>query len=121
FQAEDGIRDFHVTGVQTCALPISYRDVQQGYVGYVYGESTSGQRALYELGMTGIPIVNVNNNCSTGSSALYLAAEAIRGGRADCVLALGFEKMQPGSLGSTFDDREQPMSQIGRASCRERV
>lgn len=89
---------------------ISYRDVQQGYVGYVYGESTSGQRALYELGMTGIPIVNVNNNCSTGSSALYLAAEAIRGGRADCVLALGFEKMQPGSLGSTFDDREQPMS-----------
>ena len=53
---------------------IDYTQVQQGFVGYVVGDSTSGQRALYELGMTGIPIVNVNNNCSTGSTALYLAA-----------------------------------------------
>src|ERR1700751_2243739 len=89
---------------------IDYTAVEQGYVGYVYGESPSGPRALYQLGMTGIPIVNVNNNCSTGSTALYLAAQAIRGGLADCTLALGFEKMQPGSLGSTWDDREQPMA-----------
>jgi acetyl-CoA acetyltransferase len=88
---------------------ISYDEVQQAYVGYVYGESTSGQRAVYELGMTGIPVVNVNNNCSTGSTALYLAAEAIRGGRADVVLALGFEKMQPGSLSTSYEDREQPL------------
>ena len=67
---------------------IGYDLVEAGYVGYVYGESTSGQRALYELGVTGIPIVNVNNNCSTGSTALYLAAEAIRGGRAECCIAL---------------------------------
>ena len=88
---------------------IAFDRVQAAYVGYVYGESTSGQRAVYELGMTGIPVVNVNNNCSTGSAALYLAAEAIRGGRADCALALGFEKMKPGSLGTMYDDREQPM------------
>ena len=88
---------------------IDYREVEEAYVGYVYGESTSGQRAVYELGMTGIPVVNVNNNCSTGSTALYLAARAIRGGLADCAIALGFEKMQPGSLGSTYDDRAQPM------------
>ena len=88
---------------------ITYRDVQEAYVGYVYGESTSGQRAVYELGMTGVPVVNVTNNCSTGSTALYLAAKAIRGGLVDCTLALGFEKMQPGSLGSTYDDRAQPM------------
>ncbi|WP_278261977.1 lipid-transfer protein [Nocardia sp. AG03] len=88
---------------------IDYDQVEQAYVGYVYGESTSGQRAVYELGLTGIPVVNVNNNCSTGSTALYLAAQAIRGGLAECTLALGFEKMQKGSLGSTFDDREQPM------------
>jgi acetyl-CoA acyltransferase len=88
---------------------IDYREVEEAYVGYVYGESTSGQRALYELGMTGIPVLNVNNNCSTGSSALYLAARAIKGGLADCTIALGFEKMQPGSLGSTYEDREQPM------------
>ncbi|MPY84157.1 MAG: lipid-transfer protein [Actinophytocola sp.] len=95
----------------------SYVAVEQAYVGYVYGESTSGQRAVYELGMTGVPVVNVNNNCSTGSTALYLAAEAIRGGRADCVLALGFEKMQPGSLGTSYDDREQPLMRHIQALC----
>jgi acetyl-CoA acyltransferase len=88
---------------------IDYAEVQQGYVGYVSGESTCGQRALYELGMTGIPIVNVNNNCSTGSTALFLAAQAIRGGLVDCAIALGFEKMQPGSLSTGGDDREPPL------------
>ncbi|POM26008.1 Beta-ketoadipyl-CoA thiolase [Actinomadura rubteroloni] len=88
---------------------VSYDQIQQAYVGYVYGESTSGQRAVYELGITGIPVINVNNNCSTGSTALFLARQAVKAGVADCVLALGFEKMQKGSLGSTFEDREQPM------------
>ncbi|BBX74239.1 lipid-transfer protein [Mycobacterium shinjukuense] len=94
---------------------IDYRQVEQGYVGYVYGESTSGQRALYELGLTGIPIVNVNNNCSTGSTALFLAAQAIRGGLADCTMALGFEKMKPGSLAAAYDDRTQPMDKHVKA------
>lgn len=93
--------------LEDAGLP--YDQVQEAYVGYVYGESTSGQRAVYELGMTGIPVVNVNNNCSTGSTALYLAAQSIRGGLADCTLALGFEKMQPGSLSTSYEDREQPM------------
>jgi acetyl-CoA acyltransferase len=59
--------------------------------------------------LSGIPIVNVNNNCSTGSTALYLAAQAIRGGLADCTIALGFEKMKPGSLEATWGDRTNPM------------
>ena len=88
---------------------VDYGQIEQGFVGYCSGDSTSGQRALYELGMTGIPIVNVNNNCSTGSTALFLGAQSIRGGLADCVLALGFEKMQPGSLGGGADDRESPL------------
>jgi acetyl-CoA acyltransferase len=88
---------------------IDYAEVEQGFVGYCTGDSTSGNRALYELGMTGIPVVNVNNNCSTGSTALFLAAQTIRGGLADCTIALGFEKMQPGSLGGGADDRESPM------------
>ena len=88
---------------------IGYEQVEQGFVGYVYGESTSGQRALYELGMSGIPIVNVNNNCSTGSTALFMAAQTIRGGLAECCIALGFEKMKPGSLTASYDDRTNPM------------
>ncbi|MFD6199772.1 lipid-transfer protein [Mycobacteriaceae bacterium NPDC060252] len=88
---------------------IEFSQVQQAYAGYCYGESCSGHRAVYGLGLTAIPVFNVNSNCSTGSSALFLAAQAIRGGTADCTLAIGFEKMQPGSLGSTYNDREQPM------------
>ncbi len=84
---------------------VAYDAIEQAYVGYVYGDSTSGQRALYRLGMTGVPIVNVNNNCSTGSTALFLARQAIASGAADCVLALGFEQMKPGALGSVYTDR----------------
>lgn len=88
---------------------VSYTEVEQAYAGYVYGDSTCGQRAVYELGLSGIPVVNVNNNCSTGSSALYLARQAIEGGLAECVLAVGFEKMEKGALGAKFNDRENPM------------
>jgi sterol carrier protein 2 len=88
---------------------IAYSDVEQAYAGYVYGDSTAGQRAVYELGLTGIPVVNVNNNCSTGSSVLYLARQAVAHGAADCVLALGFEKMERGSIGFKFTDRTNPL------------
>jgi sterol carrier protein 2 len=88
---------------------ISYDKVQQAYVGYVYGDSTSGQSALYQVGLSGIPIVNVNNNCSTGSTALFLARQAVESGAVDCALALGFEQMDPGALGSRWGDRQGPM------------
>ncbi|WP_394537421.1 lipid-transfer protein [Lysobacter enzymogenes] len=88
---------------------LDYADVQQAYVGYVYGDSTCGQRAVYGLGLTGIPVVNVNNNCSTGSTALWLARQAVESGAADCVMALGFEKMAPGALATVFADRESPL------------
>ncbi len=84
---------------------IPYGEVQQAYVGYCYGDSTYGQRSVYGLGLTGIPVVNVNNNCSTGSSALFLARQAVKGGLVDCALALGFEKMEKGSLGVKYTDR----------------
>jgi acetyl-CoA acetyltransferase len=91
---------------------LDYADMQQAYVGYVYGDSTAGQRALYEVGMTGIPVVNVNNNCSTGSTALFLARQAVASGAADCVLALGFEHMNPGALGTVFKDRPSPFQRF---------
>ena len=88
---------------------IAYDAIEQAYVGYCYGDSTSGQRGVYGLGLTGIPVINVNNNCSTGSTALFMARQAIRGGLADCVLALGFEKMERGSLGVKYTDRTNPI------------
>ncbi len=94
---------------------LSYDMVQQAYAGYVYGDSTCGQKALYHVGMSGIPIVNVNNNCSTGSTALYLARQAIEHGVADCVLAVGFEQMQPGALVSHWTDRPTPFDDFDAA------
>lgn len=91
---------------------VAYDLVQQAYVGYVYGDSTAGQRALYEVGMSGIPIVNVNNNCSTGSTALFLARQAVASGTVDCALALGFEQMTPGALGSVYKDRASPFDRF---------
>ncbi|PCH33254.1 thiolase-like protein [Wolfiporia cocos MD-104 SS10] len=87
---------------------ITYDAIETAFVGYCYGDSTCGQRALYGLGMTGIPITNVNNNCSTGSTALYQANNAVKSGLAECALALGFERMAPGSLGTHFPDRTPP-------------
>lgn len=84
---------------------VPYECVQQAFAGYCYGDSTYGQRAIYGLGLTGIPVVNVNNNCSTGSSALFLARQALKGGIVDCALAVGFEKMERGSLGMKYTDR----------------
>ena len=87
---------------------IDYADVEQAYAGYVYGDSCCGQRVVYQVGLTGIPVFNVNNNCSTGSTALYLARQAIASGVVDCAIAVGFEQMTPGALGSTFTDRPDP-------------
>ncbi|MFT4045156.1 MAG: lipid-transfer protein [Solimonas sp.] len=95
---------------------VDYAKIQQAYVGYVYGDSTAGQRALYEVGMTGIPVVNVNNNCSTGSTALYLARNAIASGMAECVLALGFEQMPPGAIKEVFTDRPSPFEKFDAAA-----
>ena len=88
---------------------ISYDTVEQAAVGYCYGDSTCGQRAVYQLGLTGIPVYNVNNNCATGSTALFMGKQFVEGGLADCVLALGFEKMEKGSLGVKYQDRTNPM------------
>lgn len=88
---------------------IPYSAVKTAIAGYVYGDSACGQKVLYDIGMTGIPIINVNNNCSTGSTALYLAKRLIEGNLVDCALALGFEKMSKGSLSSKFNDRTNPM------------
>jgi len=93
---------------------ISYADVEQVPVGYCFQPSTAGQRAAYELGLTGVPVYNVNNNCATGSSALMLARQFVEGGISDCVLALGFEKMKKGALGGGADGGDFSTSPVAR-------
>ena len=115
--------DYHVMASKAARAALEdakvpYDDVEQAYAGYVYGDSTCGQRAVYEVGLTGIPVFNVNNNCSTGSTALMLGKQAIEGGIAECVLVVGFEKMEKGALGSKFTDRESPIEQARQGDAR---
>ncbi len=112
---------YHEMGTEAVKLALAdaglgYDKVQQAYAGYVYGDSTCGQRALYHVGMTGIPIVNVNNNCSTGSTALFMARQMIASGALDCVLAVGFEQMKPGALGSVYIDRPSAFEEFDAAA-----
>jgi len=86
---------------------VEYNNIEQAFCGYINGMSTLGQQSLYGIGMTGIPVYNVHNNCSTGSTALYLAYNAIRTGLNDCILALGFEKMQKGALETQLPGLEE--------------
>ncbi len=88
---------------------IEYNEIEEAYTGWVYADSCAGEKVLYDFGVTGIPIYNLNNNCATGSNALYLARRAVEAGYVECALALGFEQMKPGALGIVFDDRPTPM------------
>ena len=93
---------------------LAYTAVEQAYAGYVFGASCAGQRTVYKAGMTGIPVFNVNNNCSTGSSALFLARQAVESGAAECTLAVGFEQMNPGAIAPVFTDRVSPFEDFDR-------
>ncbi|WP_454644799.1 lipid-transfer protein [Bradyrhizobium liaoningense] len=91
---------------------LGYQQIQQAYVGYVYGDSCSGQAALYRIGLSAIPIVNVNNNCATGSTALFLASQAVAHGAVECALALGFEQMRRGAITAQHEDRPDPSQRL---------
>jgi acetyl-CoA acetyltransferase len=97
---------------------IGYSDVQQAFAGYVYGDSACGQRVLYQIGMTGIPVVNVNNYCASGSTALFLARQAVASGACECALAVGFEQMNPGALSSVYTDRPSAIESFAAAMTR---
>jgi sterol carrier protein 2 len=103
-------RDMAATAIRGAVAEagIDPKLIEQAYGGYVYGDSTCAQHAMYDAFMTGIPVINVNNNCSSGSTAIFMARQAVQSGAVECALAFGFEEMQPGALGSHWDDRESP-------------
>lgn len=88
------------------------KSIGQAYGAYIYGDSTCAQHAFYDVCQSGIPVINVNNNCSSGSTALFLARQAVLSGQVECALAFGFEEMQPGALGSHWEDRESPFERL---------
>ncbi|MCW8158401.1 lipid-transfer protein [Stutzerimonas stutzeri] len=100
---------------------IEYSQVQQAYAGFVSGDTCSGQTALYRVGLTQIPIINVNNACASGSSALFLARQAVLSGVVDVALAVGFEQMNPGALAGSDAALRTPITvKIDEATSRIR-
>lgn len=117
FSKPGASQSYDVMGAQAIALALQdahldYSAVQQVFAGYVYGDSCAGQRAVYTVGMSGVPVFNVNNNCATGSTALFLARQAVASGAVECALAVGFEQMKAGALGTVFDDRPSPFDRF---------
>lgn len=97
---------------------VEYGHLEQAFAGYVYGDSACGQRVLYQIGLTRIPVFNVNNYCASGSTALFLARQAVAGGACECVLALGFEQMNPGALSSVYTDRPNAIETFAQVMTR---
>jgi acetyl-CoA acetyltransferase len=95
---------------------IDYEKIQQAFTSYVYGDSCCGQAALYNVGITGIPIVNINNNCGSGSTAFAMACQAVQSGVVECAIAVGFEQMIPGAIELTFPDRLSPIHRHTKAA-----
>ena len=75
---------------------------QAAFCGTAYGGVASGHKVLSAMGMTGMPIVDVEAGCASGAAALMLAASAIDGGQYDTVLVFGIEKMPKGIIRSSF-------------------
>jgi acetyl-CoA acetyltransferase len=101
----DMVREAGSEALQDAGL--DYEQIEHVAAGYCFGDTTAGQRAVYELGHTGVPVVNVNNACASGSTALMMARNTVAAGMADCALAVGFDKM--GGRYVPYTDRAYPL------------
>jgi acetyl-CoA acetyltransferase len=80
---------------------MEWQHIQAAFCGTVYQNTGSGHQAIDRIGMTGIPIVNVENACSSAASAFRLAYQSVATELYDVVLAFGYEKMPRGFIRST--------------------
>lgn len=90
---------------------LAWKDIQMAFCGHAFQGNTMGQRVLNRIGMTGVPIVNVENACASGSTAFVMAYQSVASGLCDLALALGVEKMSfKGMIDTTRqDDIERPL------------
>ena len=87
--------------------------VANALAGVLFGDTTVGQTILAQIGIRGVPVVNVENACTSGSTALWLACNAIAAGQMDCALVLGVEKMCVPQLGLLDSGRTELDTQLG--------
>jgi len=105
FNVYDDKQWFHLGGEAILKIlkdaEMEWKDIQAAFCGSVYQGTGSGHQAIKEVGLTGIPIVNVENACSSGGSAFRLAYQSVAAEIYDIVLVLGMEKMPRGPIPST--------------------
>lgn len=92
-----------------------YERFGMAFAGHAYQGPCFGQKSLMRIGLTGLPIVNVENACASGATAVFLGVQAIRSGAADVVLALGAEKLTTpggGFLPVVADDLNSSMGRV---------
>jgi acetyl-CoA acetyltransferase len=99
--------DRTVTDLGVSAVRDALRDAgdprfQAAFCGTAYAGVAAGHKVLGALGLTGVPIVDVEAGCASGGAALMLAAGAIRAGQYECALVFGIEKMPRGIIRSSF-------------------
>jgi benzoylsuccinyl-CoA thiolase BbsB subunit len=79
------------------------------YCGHAFGGMLTGQRIIKEIGLGGIPVINIDNACSGGASALNQAYHGVKQGRHDAALVIGVDKLTQfgsGTLPLCADDAE---------------
>jgi len=95
-------REAVLNAIKDAAL--GWRQVEAAYCGTVFAGPLAGNKVLARLGLTGIPIVNVESGCASGGAALRAAWQAVAGGFCDIALAFGMEKMPKGFISGNQND-----------------
>ncbi|MFV1970332.1 MAG: thiolase family protein [Acidimicrobiia bacterium] len=92
---------------------IDPRVIEAAYVGHVFQGMVTGQRILAQVGLAGLPLVNVENACSSGATAIREASLAIRAGENDVVVAVGTEHLTSRFSGALTPDPSDPEAAVG--------
>ena len=95
-------REAVINAIRDAGLP--WQKVGAAYCGTVFAGPMAGNKVLARVGLTGIPIMNVENACASGGSALRAACQSIAGGFCDVALAFGMEKMPRGFIAGNVND-----------------
>jgi len=92
---------------------MSFKDVQIAFCGHMHSGTGAGHKVLAGIGLTGIPIVNVETACASGGTALQQASQGIIAGLYDVALAFGVEKMPRGFMRMSSFPQWQMLSGLG--------
>lgn len=87
-----------------------------GFAGRLFGDFTIGQNVFWNVGINSIPVVNVENACTSGSTAFYLAYNAVAAGQVGVALAVGAEKLYVPELGLLNSGQTELDTQLGRVA-----